>query len=134
MMKTKVLVDTSILVEYFRGKNLEIIDLVKELIINHRIVLCGIVFSELLAGVRTRNDQEIIEQAIDALDYAEVSRSIWIMAGEMASKLRQQGIKPPHMTYLIIAAIAIENSYELLTKDSHFDKIPELKRLLQSKT
>lgn len=133
MMKTKVLVDTSILVEYFRGKNLEIIDLVKELIINHRIVLCGIVFSELLAGVRTRNDQELIEQAIDALDYAEVSRSSWIMAGEMASKLRQHGIKVP-MTDLILAAIALENSYELLTKDSHFDKIPELKRLLQSKT
>ena len=133
MMKTKVLVDTSILVEYFRGKNLEIIDLVKELIINHRIVLCGIVFSELLAGVRTRNDQELIEQAIDALDYAEVSKSSWIMAGEMASKLRQHGIKVP-MTDLILAAIAIENSYELLTKDSHFDKIPELKRLLQSKT
>ena len=133
MMKTKVLVDTSILVEYFRGKNLEIIDLVKELIINHRIVLCGIVFSELLAGVRTRNDQELIEQAIDALDYAEVSRSNWIMAGEMASKLRKHGIKVP-MTDLILAAIAIENSYELLTKDSHFDKIPELKRLLQLKT
>ena len=132
MMKTKVLVDTSILVEYFRGKNVEIIDLVKELIINHRIVLCGIVFSELLAGVRTRNDQELIEQAIDALDYAEVSRSSWIMAGEMASKLRQHGIKMP-MTDLILAAIAIENSYELLTKDSHFDKIPELKRLLQFK-
>ena len=132
MMKTKVLVDTSILVEYFRGKNVEIIDLVKELIINHRIVLCGIVFSELLAGVRTRNDQELIEQAIDALDYAEVSRSSWIMAGEMASKLRQHGIKVP-MTDLILAAIAIENSYELLTKDSHFDKIPELKRLLQLK-
>lgn len=133
MMKTKVLVDTSILVEYFRGKNLEIIDLVKELIINNRIVLCGIVFSELLAGVRSRNDQELIEQVIDALDYAEVSRSSCIMAGEMASKLRQQGIKVP-MTDLIVAAIAIENSYELLTKDSHFDKIPELKRLLQSKT
>ncbi len=126
-MKPQVLVDTSIWVEYFLGKDHEVVEVVKELIRTGRATLCGIVLSELLAGVRTKRSQDALKESLDALDYAEVSRGTWILAGEMSSRLRRQGVSIP-LTDIVVAALAVGNGSELLTRDAHFDRIPELRR------
>lgn len=128
-----MLIDTSIWIEYLRGRDNELVEAVKDLIRNHSAVLCGIVLSELLAGVRAKKDQDTLKQTLDALEYAEVSRATWIMAGEISSRLRQQGISVP-LTDLILAALALENDSELFSSDTHFDRIPELKRFHPVKT
>lgn len=126
MANAPVLIDTSIWVEYFHGRDHQLVELVKDLIRNQRVVLCGVVLSELLAGVRARKDRDTLKHTLDALEYAEVSQGIWILAGEMSSNLRRQGIRVP-LTDVIVAALALENDYELFTLDSHFDRIHELK-------
>lgn len=132
MVNPQVLIDTSIWVEYFRGKNHELVESVKGLIRTQRAVLCGIVLSELLSGVRARKDRDTLKQTLDALEYAEVSMATWIATGEMSRSIRQQGIGVP-LTDLIVAALALENDSELFTLDSHFDRIPELKRFNPAK-
>jgi predicted nucleic acid-binding protein len=126
-MKPQVLIDTSIWVEYFRGKDHEVVEVVKGLIRTGRATLCGIVLSELLAGVRTKRSQDTLKETLEALEYAEVSRGIWILAGEMSSSLRRHGVSIP-LTDLVVAALAVENGSELFTGDAHFDRIPELRR------
>jgi len=132
-MNPTVLIDTSVWVEYFRGKDHELVESVKDLIRTQRAVMCGVVLSELLAGVRAKKSQDTLSQTLDALEYAEVSRSTWILAGEMSSRLKQQGIGIP-LTDLILASLAIECDSELLTLDSHFDQIPEVKRFKLTKS
>ena len=126
-MNPQVLIDTSIWVEYFLGKNEELVDSVKDLIRTRRATLCGIVLSELLAGVKAKRSRDTLKQTLDALEYAEVSRDTWILAGELSSNLKHQGLSVP-LTDLILTALALENHSELFTLDSHFDRIPELKR------
>ena len=126
-MNLQVLIDTSIWIEYFRGKDQELVESVKDLIQTRRATLCGIVLSELLAGVRVKKSRDTLKQTLDALEYAEVSRDTWILAGELSSNLKHQGISAP-LTDLILAALALENDSELFTLDSHFERIPEIKR------
>jgi len=126
-MNPQVLIDTSIWVEYFRGKDQELVESVKHLIRTRRATLCGIVLSEILAGVKAKKSRDTLKQTLDALEYAEVSRDTWILAGELSSNLKHQGLSVP-LTDLILAALALENGSELFTMDSHFERIPEIKR------
>ncbi len=126
-MNPQVLIDTSIWVEYFRDKNQELVESVKNLIRTRRATLCGIVLSELLAGVRAKRSRDTLKQTLDALEYVEVSRDTWILAGELSGNLKHQGTSVP-LTDLILAALSLENDAELFTLDSHFDRIPEVKQ------
>jgi len=126
-MNPRVLIDTSIWVEFLRGRDREMVESVGDLIRTQRAVLCGIVLSELLAGVKGKKERDLLKQTLDALEYAEASRATWTSVGEMSSSLRHKGIGVP-LTDLIVAAMALENHYEILTLDSHFDRIPGLKR------
>ena len=126
-MNLQVLIDTSIWIEYFRGKDQKLVESVRNLIRTRRATLCGVVLSELLAGVRTKKNRDTLKQTLDALEYAEVSRNTWILAGELSGNLNHQGISIP-LTDLILAALALENDLELFTLDSHFERIPEIKR------
>ena len=128
-----VLIDTSIWVEYLRGNNKEIVESVKGLIRMRRVLFCGIVLSELIAGVRTKKSRDTLKETLDALDYAEVSKDTWLLAGEMSGGLKHQGISIP-LSDLILASLAIESKSELYTIDKHFDRIPNLKRFKPIKT
>ncbi len=125
-MNSKVLVDTSVWVHYLRGKNPELLTLMRRLIDTQRVVLCGAVLSELLAGIRAEKDRNILNQTLDALEYIEVTRETWMLAGQIASSLRNRGTVIP-LTDLIFAALALENDIEVLTTDAHFKYIPRLK-------
>lgn len=131
-MNPQVLIDTSIWVEYFRDKNQELVESVKNLIRTRRATLCGIVLSELLAGVKAKKSRDILKQTLDALEYVEVSRDTWILARELSGNLKHQGVGIP-LTDLILAALSLENNAELFTLDSHFDRITEIKHFKSAK-
>jgi len=124
---TQVLIDTSVWVEYFRGKNAEVTQQVGNLIRDGRALLCGLVLSELMAGVKTQRDRDALRHALDALDYIEASRATWILVGETVTSLRIQGLGIA-LTDLVVAALAIQHDCEVFTLDSHFDRIAEVKR------
>jgi len=132
LLNQQVLIDTSIWVAYFRGRDHDLVESVKDLVKTQRAALCGVVLSELLAGVKVKKDQDTLKQTLDALEYLETSMTTWILAGEMSSNLRRQGIGVP-LTDLILAALAIENDYELFTLDNHFYRVPKLKRFNPAK-
>ena len=129
-MNSKVLIDTSIWIDYFKGQDKNILEKVKDLVVSLRAVLCGVVLSELLSGIRETRDRETLKGIVDAIDYIEVSKSTWVQAGETFSKLRQRGLTIP-LSDLVVSSLARENDYELWSCDSHFDCIPGLKRFRQ---
>ena len=126
-MNSRILIDTSIWIDYFKGQDKNILDKVKDLVVSLRAVLCGVVLSELLSGIRKAGDRENLKGIVDAIDYVEVSKSTWVQAGETFSELRQRGLTIP-LSDLVVSSLARENDYELWSRDSHFDCIPGLKR------
>ena len=76
---------------------------------------------------RAEADQNLLAEVIEVVDYLEVSRPIWELAGKTSARLRSHGIKAP-ISDLVIGALAIEHNCHVLTADSHFDYMPELKR------
>ena len=126
-MNRALIIDTSIWVGYFRGKDKQLIEVVSELLRQGRVMLCGVVLCELLCGVRTKENRDLLREAMSALEYLEVSRATWELAGETSSQLARQGIKLP-ITDLVVAALAIEHNCQVFTTDDHFGYIPGIKQ------
>lgn len=118
-----VIVDTSVWVDFLRSGRGKSSAVVEDLIRSSQAVACGVVLAELLAGVRNREDREQLQEALAGLDYLEMQEQTWRLAGELAAELRSKGRTVP-MSDLVVAALAIEHGFSVLTLDSHFRRIP----------
>lgn len=125
----KVIVDTSVWIQFFNVPQSQEKVQVDKLLNNNRVVIVGIIISELLQRSHSRKDYEEIEDKIIALPYVEVSKNTWREVGKISFKLRKQGITLP-LTDIVIATLAKENGYEIYTLDPHFKKIPGVKLYL----
>jgi predicted nucleic acid-binding protein len=122
-----VLVDTSIWVEYLRGRE-PVASQLERLVREGEAALCGPVFAELLAGVRTDADAEALRDLM-GLRFVDVTRPAWKRCGDVARALRGLGERVPLLDVLIGVACA-QARISLWTRDQHFAKlrgaIPEL--------
>ena len=122
----KILADTCIWIEYFRGKSLFSEEL-RRLIQKGGLVITGPVVFELLQGAKNKKDADLIKEVTRGLPLFEVTHEIWLSAGDLYFDLRRKGITIPPSDVLL-AAIAIDNNWSLFTTDNHFDHIPKLRR------
>ena len=121
-----VIVDTSVWVDYLRGRNQAQRDTVATLVQQGQAYICGVVLAELLAGTRTVRDRDRIDTLFRGLPYLELSRPTWVHAGNLASAMRAQGITVP-LADLLIATLALEHGLPLFTHGAHFQRIPRLR-------
>ena len=124
-MKANVLVDTSIWIEYFNkpesntGKSLE------NLLKKGKVVIAGIILTELLQGAKIEREFESILESMSALPFLETTLNAWIQSGRISFLLRKKGITIP-ITDLVIASLSLENNCKIFTLDIHFSKIPNI--------
>jgi len=126
-MRADVLVDTSIWIEYFNHRDSESGGALKGLLREKRVAITGVVVTELLQGAKQRSEFDAILDSIVALPFLDVTLNSWIEAGRLSYSLRKKGITVP-TTDVVLANLAIENQYLLFSLDSHFDRIPGIKR------
>jgi predicted nucleic acid-binding protein len=122
----KVVIDTSVWVDFFRGTANSKADAIEKLVRSGRAVTCGIVQAELLAGIRDESERERLRQGMSGIEYVETTRSTWTKAGNLAAELRSRGLTLP-LSDLVLAAIAVESGYLILSADRHFTRIPGVK-------
>jgi predicted nucleic acid-binding protein len=122
----KILADTCVWIEYFRGKSL-FSDELRRLIQKGVLVISGLVVFELLQGAKNKKDADLIKEVTRVLPLLETTQDIWLSAGDLYYDLRRKGITIPPSDVLL-SAIAIENNCFLFTIDHHFDGIPKLLR------
>ena len=120
-----VIVDTSIWVDYLRGRDVRQREAIASLLQNGRVYMCGVVLAELLAGTRTEGDRDRIATLFRGLPYLEFSRPTWTAAGLLSANLRSRGNTIPFAD-LLIGALALENGYGVFTRDAHFQSIPNV--------
>ena len=121
----KTIVDTSVWIEYFKNRGTLAASIDKELLAGN-IFMAGPVISELLQGAKTEKDFRALKSSIDGVPSIETRLSDWLLAGELAFKLRKKGVIIP-ITVCLIGAIALNNGAAVMTLDRHFDHLPNLK-------
>lgn len=123
-MKQKIIVDTSIWIEYFKEKS-DIVKFIEERIMDDCIFMTGPIVTELLQGVKTKKEYEKLKNCIDGIPYLKISFEVWEKAGKISFKLRRKGITIP-LTDIIISVVAINNNAKVYTLDKHYNEIPEV--------
>jgi predicted nucleic acid-binding protein len=119
------LVDTSIWIDYFRGKSEAIKNRMTDLAFNNRIYYNGIIISELLSGAKSKKQFDFIIENFSGLNYLEMDKEFFIFSSRITNKLRSLGITLP-ISDILIAAHAKFNNLIVFTKDKHFEKTGQL--------
>ncbi|ODS33250.1 MAG: hypothetical protein SCARUB_01641 [Candidatus Scalindua rubra] len=121
----KVIVDTYIWIEFFRTKS-KISNHLRDLISNDFVVGNGLILAELIQGIKTNSDKEVIIDVFNTIEYIEITRELWIESGDLARELRSSGKIIP-LSDVIIACCARKYQYHIFTIDKHFQDIPNIK-------
>jgi hypothetical protein len=124
--KARVLVDTSVWVDYLNGKD-EAVDELNLLIKSGRVVVCGQIRQEVLQGSRDEKAFAKLEKEMNLWPYEAEEPADFIEGAHVFARMRWKGITVPP-TDCLIAAVAIRRTLLLYARDSDFDHIPQLQR------
>ncbi len=114
----KILVDTSIWIEFFRG-NEEIKPVIERYLDNRLICCSGLIMGELLQGAKTEKEFGVIKSFIDCFEFLPEKMVHWLHAGRLSFDLRRKGITVS-LSDCFIAVIAIYYGVSVYTNDEHF--------------
>ena len=123
-MKNRILVDTSIWIEFFRPKS-ELGRLVEIFLAEDAVCTCGIVMFEVLKGIKSGDEKSKILSIFEILPYAEMTKNLWQRASELSVHLGKKGLNLPNSD-IFIATIALEHNLYIFTLDRHFKQIPNV--------
>lgn len=124
-MENRTLADTTVWIEFFRGKS-KVADLIEMLLTENAVCTCGVVMFELLQGIKSEGEKNKILSILATLPYFEMTQQLWRSAAEVSLSLKKHGVSLP-LSDIFIATIAVENDLSIYTLDNHFTQIPNLK-------
>jgi len=123
-MLDKVLIDTSVWVDFFREKNSGASLKVREYLRLNRVCYVGLIAVELYQGAKTEREIHVINQLLGAIDYVEINRKHYFHAGQISQMAARMG-KTFSTIDLIIAMVAHDESLTLFSSDHHFQEIAQ---------
>ena len=113
----KILIDTSIWIEYFKSKSKY--DIIDGLIKDNQICTNDIILSEILPILYVRNEYDLID-SIKHIDKIKINIK-WDMIIQMQIMNYKNGINKVGIPDLIILQNIIDNNLIIFTLDKHFD-------------
>ena len=132
MPLTRILPDTCAWIDFLKGRPTPLAEGLGDALMRIEVVTCGVVLFELLQGIKNPNEETKVQNALQALPHLEMTRDLWIRAGQLAAKLRNTGHTLP-LSDIIIATLALEHACAVMTIDHHFEIIPGL-NIVKGKT
>ncbi len=121
----KIIIDTSAWIDSFRPRGKKGWSLlVKDLILQDRVLMPGIIKAELLRGTRTKSEFNRLSELLKGITYLPVPDEFWERLSEFSFQLFRKGISVP-LTDTYIALLCLENKAPILHRDKHFDLISE---------
>jgi len=116
-----MLVDTTVWVDFFRGKETkQVILLEKAISQRDNIFYCGLVLTEILQGILNVKQSQLVKSHFNSLLYLDMHRDAYLHAADIYVKLRQKGITVHKTIDCLIAALAISHKMPLLHNDRDF--------------
>jgi predicted nucleic acid-binding protein len=122
MTGKKVLIDTSIWINYFRNKTPGWSQRVEDIIAQNEIYVPKIVIAELLQGSKSEVEVEALKDFAEAFYVIDQKEDTWIKAGELSYRLKKKG-KGVNLADCYIGVIAQQHNCRVLTLDEHFKEI-----------
>jgi predicted nucleic acid-binding protein len=121
----QILLDTSVWVDALRGRTPTVVEAVRDLLREDRIVRCDVVGAELRVGLRDRERRKVLD-LFSAVPNVAVDSADWEAAGDLGARLRERGVTIP-LTDLLIARVCLRHGLELFSLDAHFQHVEGLK-------
>ncbi len=119
-----VLIDTTVWIDFFAGRQLPHVAVLESLIIKREdICICGIILTEVLQGIREINEFRKTQKLFNAMIFLPMPYTVFLGAAEIYRNLRRKGITIRNSVDCMIASVAIENDIMLLHNDRDFKPI-----------
>ena len=117
----KILIDTSVWIEFFKKRE-PYFGTVQSLIEEDKVCCLGIVYAELLQGVKSERELNTIKEFMHVFDFIPESVLLWEKAGIVSHTLRRKG-KSAGLADCYIASCAASYGAAIFTLDNHFSTI-----------
>jgi hypothetical protein len=121
-MTDKVLIDTSIWVDFFRKRNSAVSAKLREYLKLNQVCYTGPIFVELYQGAKTQREIEILNELFDTIHYVDISREHYHHAGLISQKAAREG-KIFSTIDVTLAVLAHGEGLSLFSLDRHFQDI-----------
>jgi tRNA(fMet)-specific endonuclease VapC len=121
-MQDKVLIDTSVWIEFFRKKESSISSRLKEYLKLNQACYTGPIAVEVYQGAKTPKEIQIIDQLLQTIHYVEITRMHYHHAGLISQKAAREG-KVFSTIDMILASVAHSEQLLLFSLDTHFQEI-----------
>ncbi len=121
-MPDKVLVDTSVWIEFFRKKGTNVSAKLREYLKLSQVCYAGPIAVELYQGAKTHKEIQVIDQLFQTIHYVDITRTHYHHAGLISQKAAREG-KIFSTVDMILAVVAHEEQLLLFSLDSHFQDI-----------
>ena len=123
-------VDTSVWIDFFRGKLNEKTRLLHHLVQQGvDIAFTGIILTEVLMGFKKEEDLKIAHNLFKNLIYLEATKETYVHASSIYRKARKTGITIRSTIDCLIAAVVLENKSSLLENNKDYTEIAKLTEL-----
>ncbi|MDP2681745.1 MAG: PIN domain-containing protein [Deltaproteobacteria bacterium] len=124
----KILIDTSVWIDYFKSASNNIVEQVDEILTNAEVYVPKSVIAELIQGAKSEKEISVIEEFVNAFHLIDQSEDTWSKAGKLSYTMKRKGITANLMD-CYLAVIAQENNCKILTLDRHFKDIKKFLRI-----
>jgi predicted nucleic acid-binding protein len=121
-----ILVDTSVVIDYARGKDAKLVAHLP----TRSVAVCGIVRAELLCGARDAKHRADLVIVLRTFNQLAISESMWDTVGDNLASLRSKGVTVP-LPDVVIATLGIESNMEVWSRDAHFPAMQKILPALQ---
>jgi len=119
---TMVLVDTTVWIDFFRGRSTpEVRELERLLKVGEDVCTCGVILTEVLQGIREDVDYRRTLARFDAFLFLAMNHQTFLAAADLYRSLRRRGVTIRKPVDCMIAAVSIEHDVALLHHDRDFD-------------
>jgi len=125
MSAEKVLIDTSVWIDYFQNASSPISEEVDRILSEGEAYVPKIVIAELIQGAKTSKEIAVIEDFLDAFYIIDNKEDTWIKAGRLSYDLEKKG-KSIHLLVCYIATIAQQFGCKIFTLNRHFKEIQKV--------
>jgi len=118
-----ILVDTSVVIDFTRGKDAKL----QALLLALPVAVCGVVRAEVLHGSLSPGHRQKLLTELAAFQFLPTPDTVWDAVGDNLAALRSKGITAPFPD-AVIATLGIENDIEVWARDPHH--FPKMQQVL----
>ena len=122
VMLDRVLVDTSVWIQFFRRKDSSISSRLRHYLELNQVCCTGPVVIELYQGAKTVGEIDIINQLLETVHYIDITRTHYNHAAKISYEAARKG-QVFSVVDLILAIVAHDEQLKLFTLDTHFKEI-----------